>query len=126
MKNTFEKIDLKIEAFRKGKRIGFTNRIKSDWLKFEYWKLYWNENEINHQIEIFPTFNAKEEIEEWNFTCLATFDSEGFRYFEKKNMLNNKNIDVIENQLERLLAEGYDFLNVLEKREMKNRIKLSK
>src|SRR4051812_42556057 len=106
---SFNQIDLAIDSFKANeglhKSIEVSKKPHSDWSVFNWRQLTWAEKGINYLIEVYPTFDDKENIAGWNLYAAAYYGSYKKRYYLKKQFAENKTIGEIAKNAEILIVK---------------------
>ena len=126
---SFNQIDLAIESFKANegihKGIKVSKKPHNDGLVFNWRQLTWVEKAINYLIEVYPTFDDKENIAGWSLYAAAYYDLHKKRYYLKKNFTENKTIGEIAKNAELLISGSYQFLIAIKQEEIPLAVEIS-
>lgn len=120
----FHLIDIAIAAFSADRDFIVSIDSHSDWLVFDYRKVFWTYKEINYQVEIFPSFDDHEQITSWILDACAWYDEGDFRYSLGKEILKNVQLDYLAENITDPLDDAFRYLDRIEKKDIPKAINL--
>jgi hypothetical protein len=92
---------------------------------YEERSIRWYNNGMNNLIQIYPEIkNAS--IHKWVFWACSSYDHNNNRYWKKKTIMENRKLEKIISQFDRLSIDAIDFINSLKKEDLEMVGKINK